>query len=704
MRYLELTAGYRTALADGTLVPDSPKHMATEELYRAYPGEWLRLCDDRYLLAPAIFSMEREPKYIYSYAYHPEEIWAGYTKNLTPDSYGQEDYVFGQDCWFRVCVRRKDGGDITEEDTAHAKNLVTLDGDRDGKRLGEEPKPWFRMEIAKTVEAIKSVAAEGNRAGGRTRIMKLCLLTDTHAAVNGTWEDTACNIRSVARQVDYDAIVHMGDFTDGMLSKRLTEKYVNRILDDLEACQVPVYAAVGNHDSNYFRNRDNTYTVEEMCRIYRLGCEGKNRLDYFVDVPEHSVRMIFLSSFDDRERIRYGYTKEQLRWLEEVVYSSEDGTRFLIFSHDAPLAKLDYWSFHMRNGEALLDILEGCNSTGRYQVVGFFYGHTHADYIFGECSFPVISVGCAKLEYFTDKKPKGAVAWRREADTVTQDLWDSVLIDFEAQKVRIVRFGAGEDREVSFAKKESIYKKIEILRRTNRATKVWAHRGASGHAPENTVPAFELAHLLGADGIELDVQLSKDGVPVVIHDEQIDRVSDGVGNVRDFTLEELRAFNMNVQFPAYGRVAIPTLSEVYDLVKGTQMVVNLELKNSVVFYEGLEERVLELAREKGLEDRVIYSSFNHYSMRRMKRLLPSARVAFLYSDGILDAAEYARRNGVFAIHPSLVNMGYPGVDVVRECHERGVRVHVWTVNETADIEKMKALGADAVITNYVERG
>ena len=358
----------------------------------------------------------------------------------------------------------------------------------------------------------------------------------------------------------------------------------------------------------------------------------------------------------------------------------------------------------MRNGEELLDILEECNAMPQYQVAGFFYGHTHADYVFGECSFPVISVGCAKLEYFTDKKPKGAVAWRREADTVTQELWDSVLIDFDAQRLRMVRFGAGEDREVSFAKEESVYKNVEVLRRTNRTMKIWAHRGASGHAPENTLPAFEMAHLAGADGIELDVQLSKDGVPVVIHDEQIDRVSDGVGNVRDYTFEELRSFNMNRQFPAYGRAAIPTLSEVYDLVKGTEMVVNLELKNSVVFYEGLEEQVLELARRKGLEDRIIYSSFNHYSMRKIKRLLPTARVAFLYSDGILDAAEYARQNGAYAIHPSLGNMMYPDLDIVRECHDRGVRVHVWTVNEEADIERMRALGVDAVITNYVERG
>lgn len=707
MKYLQLTPGYRTALADGVLVPDSPKHMATEELYKAFPGSRLHLCEEGYLFAPAIFSMERNPSYIYSYAYQPEENWASYTQNLTPQSYGREDYIFGQECWFRVCVRREDGEDLTSEDFGRSGELVEY---YEAQRMAAvRPKPWFEQEIAKTIASV--------RQKDTLHTMKLCLLADTHYTVNGTWEDTVHNIRSVTAHIKYDAIVHLGDLTDGMLPKRLTRKYVENMIRDLEDCGVPLYIVPGNHDSNYFRNRRNAFSNEEMKRLYRLngntgtGIDENNTgldrndtgLDYFIDIPEFTLRMIFLSSFDDMAAVRYGYTGEQLRWLEDVLVSSVPGTRFLIFSHDAPLAKLDYWSFHIRNGEQLLDILEKYNASQAYQIVGFFYGHTHADDVFDECSFPVISTGCAKMEYFTDKKPQGAVAWPREADTVTQDLWDSVLIDFERQRLKLVRFGAGADREVSFAKKKSTYKDVAVMKRKNRTMKIWAHRGVSGHAPENTLPAFELAHVMGADGIELDVQLSKDGVPVVIHDEWIDRVSDGTGYVRDYTLEELKAFNMNRSFPAYGRVAIPTLEEVYDLARKTDLAINLELKNSTVFYEGLEEKVLRLAEEKGLADRIIYSSFNHYSMRRIKQLLPTARVAFLYCDGILDIAEYAEKYGGYAVHPSVACMKYPGVDVVRDCHAKGVRVHVWTVNEAADFERMRELGADAVITNYVER-
>lgn len=690
MEYLNLVPGLRTALADGVLVPNSPKHMATEEFYKADLGDRIHLREEGFLFAVAIFSLERDSGYIYSYAYQQEENWSTYTGNLTPQSYGTEDYIFDKACYFRVCVRRKDGEDIHPGDLEcvsralefyHEQKIYTGN-------------PCFRQEVENTVNAIRQKKNDDT--------MKLCLLADTHFTVNGTWEDTAYNIWNVANKVNYDAIVHLGDFTDGMLSKSMTARYVERMKDDLKKCGVPLYITPGNHDSNYFRNKSNAFTVEEMRQLYGLYGNREDSLDYYVDVSKYSVRMIFMSSFEDTAPIRYGYRDSQLEWLKSTLYDAEEGTRFLIFSHDAPLAKLDYWSYYIQNGEELLDILEKCNASDAYQIIGFFYGHTHADYIFEECSFPVISIGCAKMEYFTDKKPEGAITWQREEGTVTQDLWDSLLIDFERKKLKLIRFGAGADREISFEKKVPSYKNIAIQEKTYRTMKIWAHRGASGHAPENTLPAFELAYKLRADGIELDVQLSKDGVPVVIHDERIDRVSDGTGWVKDYTLEELRTFNFNKVFPAYGRVTIPTLSEVYDQMKETDMIINLELKNSEIFYADLEKKILKLAEAHGISERLIYSSFNHYSMKKIKQLKPDAKIAFLYSNGILDIAEYADKYHAYAVHPSCKNLKYP--NIVKECHNKNIKVHVWTINEQTDFERMRELGVDAVITNYVERG
>ena len=147
-------------------------------------------------------------------------------------------------------------------------------------------------------------------------------------------------------------------------------------------------------------------------------------------------------------------------------------------------------------------------------------------------------------------------------------------------------------------------------------TKVWAHRGASAYAPENTLEAFLLAAEQGADGVELDVQLTKDGEMVVVHDEEIDRVSDGSGFVKDYTLAELKTLNFNKTHPEYQDVKIPTLREVYEALKPTGMTINVELKTGIFWYKDLEKKVLELTKEMEMEDRVIYSSFNHYSIAK----------------------------------------------------------------------------------------
>ena len=118
-------------------------------------------------------------------------------------------------------------------------------------------------------------------------------------------------------------------------------------------------------------------------------------------------------------------------------------------------------------------------------------------------------------------------------------------------------------------------------------TKIFAHRGASAYAPENTLAAFDLTQRLGADGIELDVQLTKDGEVVVIHDETIDRTGTGKGNVRDHTLAELKKLSFHNRMEQYRGEQIPTLREVLDLVKNGDMEVNIELKTGIFWYPGI---------------------------------------------------------------------------------------------------------------------
>lgn len=231
--------------------------------------------------------------------------------------------------------------------------------------------------------------------------------------------------------------------------------------------------------------------------------------------------------------------------------------------------------------------------------------------------------------------------------------------------------------------------------------KVWAHRGASGYMPENTLPAFEKAIELKADGIELDIHKTKDGQIVVIHDEEIDRTSNGSGWVKDMTLEELQAFNYNATHPECPKADIPTMAQVLELIKPTDLVINIELKTGIVFYEGIEADIIKLVDDYGMADRVIYSSFNHYSVMKVKELNPQAKTGFLYSDGPIDMPAYGAKYGVDALHPALYNIQYP--NYMEDCRRLGLAVNSWTINEPEYIHMACQAGIDAIITNFPDR-
>ena len=228
--------------------------------------------------------------------------------------------------------------------------------------------------------------------------------------------------------------------------------------------------------------------------------------------------------------------------------------------------------------------------------------------------------------------------------------------------------------------------------------KIWAHRGASGYAPENTIEAFERAVEMKADGVELDVQLSKDGQMVVIHDETVDRVSGINGFVRDYTLQELRKLDVSLPIEGYHTVRIPTLAEVLETLKPTGLEINIELKTGIYFYPDLEKKVIRLVEDMQMTDRIWCSSFNHESVCRVKALCKAMRCGFLLSDVILDVAAYAKHYDMQALHPALYHM--QDQKFIEKAKGQGLKVHVWTVNRTEDMRTLADAGVDALITNY----
>jgi len=229
----------------------------------------------------------------------------------------------------------------------------------------------------------------------------------------------------------------------------------------------------------------------------------------------------------------------------------------------------------------------------------------------------------------------------------------------------------------------------------------FAHRGFSGEYPENTILAFRKGIEAGCDGIELDVHLTKDGEVVIIHDESIDRTTNGKGLVADYTLKELKEFDASFKFAGmYGKNEIPTLREYFELVKDTKIITNIELKTGINTYPGIEKKTLELIDEFGLRDRIIISSFNHYSVLRMKELAPDMKYGLLSETWIIDFAKYAKDLGMDYVHP-IFCMVEP--DFAASSKENGIGINTWTVNTDKDIREMIERGVTSVIGNYPDK-
>jgi len=213
--------------------------------------------------------------------------------------------------------------------------------------------------------------------------------------------------------------------------------------------------------------------------------------------------------------------------------------------------------------------------------------------------------------------------------------------------------------------------------------------------------AFQKAVEAGCDGIELDVQLTKDGVVVIIHDERIDRTTDGTGEVKDYTYEELKKFNAAKRFPKVTEFeSIPTFDEYCAWMAGTDIMTNVEIKTGCYYYEGLEKKTLDIVHKYGLEKRILYSSFNHMSLVRVKQLLPEAECGALLSDeGLGNAGYYCHSFGFECYHPGIKGLTR---EIVDNCRKYGIRINPWTINNMNELEQLEEWGCDGVITNYPE--
>lgn len=229
---------------------------------------------------------------------------------------------------------------------------------------------------------------------------------------------------------------------------------------------------------------------------------------------------------------------------------------------------------------------------------------------------------------------------------------------------------------------------------------IFAHRGFSGYYPENTMLAFQkVAEETVADGIELDIQLTKDGEIVIMHDEMLDRTTNGSGWLKDHTLEELKMLSVGVNvkgfFPCQ---TIPTLREYFTWLKTTKLITNIELKTSYFEYEGIEEKLIAMVKEFGLEDQIWYSSFNHYTVARIKKLMPEAKCGLLTDTWLMNIGEYAASQGAASVNARTYFCAKEGV--AADLHAHNIALQAWTPNDAEMMQELVDAGVDVLITNY----
>jgi glycerophosphoryl diester phosphodiesterase len=236
----------------------------------------------------------------------------------------------------------------------------------------------------------------------------------------------------------------------------------------------------------------------------------------------------------------------------------------------------------------------------------------------------------------------------------------------------------------------------------NNVTLIFAHRGASRRCPENTMIAFKTAHQLGAHGIELDVQLSKDGIPVVIHDYYLKRTTNGSGYIKDKTLSELKKLDAGSWFSKkYKNERIPSLEEVFEWITFNSLLVNVELKNQDITYEGLEEKVIALIHHYQLQKRVILSSFNHNSLLTVNNIDSKIETAPIYKAKLHEPWNYAKSLNAKGVHPHYKTLTK---ESIHNFHKHNLSVRPYTINNEKVMRTFIHWNIDAIITDLPSIG
>ena len=433
---------YRGLEIDGELglLRNAPEEQAcrTAACWEPLPlhrGECLKLKREDMEYRAFVYREGRQEEWICTSALQPEGNWTVYSREASGLTWRQDPVrIMEEDGFLRLQVRRRDGGMLP--DTLCLEDVFDLEDAPAGELQEVRFDEVFGRELADTAEEVRRARRPGDAV--------VLLLADTHTVFGGTWEDTARVISRLTAALSIGEIVHLGDLTDGLCPAAETEKLIRRIRADLEETGAGVHICPGNHDLLRLPGQKAPWDARGFAKRF-LGQE----LPYgYEDLPGEGLRLVFLSSYDPEEACPYGFPEEETEWLERTLEETPEDRAVLVFSHIRPGPERTRWNDLIRRSRQVMEILTRFDQRRGGAVLGVFCGHDHRDYISGEAAFPVIGIGCAKLE---DKQNSPLHKGRRTRmeGTASQELLDILVVHKNEKKMDLIRFGAGENRQAA---------------------------------------------------------------------------------------------------------------------------------------------------------------------------------------------------------------------------------------------------------------
>ncbi|MBQ6559271.1 MAG: metallophosphoesterase [Erysipelotrichaceae bacterium] len=411
--------GYAIDPQNGKMIPSEDSSIFYEPFY-LNRGTILRpRYDLRY--RPYFYRVPVRPELLHSGVYDDEAIYSTFVPEYFEEDWQRHGLVMKEDGYLRLELQGRKNHSFKEL-------FDVLDMPASHKRA-----ECFRKEEERVIKKTDMYRKKED--------MLYLLTSDLHYAYGSVSEQSLTNMKHLCRKVHPNALIDLGDLTDGLMPKEQTKELVKRIKAAQRRMSIPVYRCLGDHDFNTFRNNSGSFTRQEAEEFYLQQQEEDRCFD------RNDYRLIFLSSYDPQSDEPNGFSLRTIRWLRHLLFKTPKDKRIILFSHIPPISKSNYLGETIHNENRLMKVLSKYQKK-RGQITAYIHGHIHADSLNQDHGFPIIGIGSMKPEDYAGKKPDTMVTPERQLGSASQELFDLLLLSDNG--LHFIRYGAGEDLHINF--------------------------------------------------------------------------------------------------------------------------------------------------------------------------------------------------------------------------------------------------------------